>query len=120
MFALVQKAYALGNCSDTDIGKAEVDLGRVLCLGDSTPVQDVYKDPAFLVNLLVRNLFVFAGVIIFFLILYAGFKFISGGTKGKDEAKGIVTASVTGLILMFAAYWILQVVKLLTGVDVGL
>lgn len=119
MFFLVQKVHAAG-CSDLDYGSPELNLGRVLCLGDSTPVEDVYKDPAFLVNLIVDNLFVFAGIIIFLLIFYAGFKFISQGVKGKEEAKGIISAAVVGLVLMFTAYWVLQIVKTLTGTDVAL
>lgn len=119
MFSLVPKVYAAG-CADLDYGSPELNLGRVLCLSDSTPVEDIYKDPAFLVNLIVRNVFVIAGVVIFFLIFYAGFKFISQGTKGKEEAKGIITAAVIGLVMMFAAYWILQIVKVLTGTDVAL
>jgi hypothetical protein len=118
MFLFVQKVYAA--CSDSDFGKNELNLGDTLCLSDSTPVSQVYNSPAFLVNLLVTNLFTIAGVIIFFLILLAGFKFISQGTKGKEEAKGIITATIAGLVIMLSAYWVLQIIKVLTGVDVGL
>jgi hypothetical protein len=114
----VQKVFAA--CSDSNFGQSELNLGDTLCLSDSTPVSQVYDTPAFLVNLIATNLFTFAGMIIFFLILYAGFKFISQGTKGKEEAKGIVTAAIVGLVIMLSAYWVLQIVKVLTGVDVGL
>lgn len=119
MFSLIQKAYA-ASCSDADFGAAELDLGKVLCLSDSTPVRDVYTSPAFLVNLLVKNIFVVGGVILFLMIFYAGFKFISQGSKGKEEAKGIVSACIAGLVLMFAAFWIVQIIQALTGVDAAL
>jgi len=118
MFIFVQKAFAA--CSDSDFGQAGLNLGDTLCLSDSTPVSQVYTDPAFLVNLITTNLFTIAGVLIFLLIFYAGFKFISQGTKGKEEAKGIVTAAIVGLIIMLSAYWVLQIVKVLTGVDIAL
>ena len=102
------------------MGAANVDLGCLLQLSDGTPVKDVYTTPAFLVNLIVSNLFVIAAVILFLLIFYSGFLFISGGTKGKDQAKGIITSAITGFILMFSAYWVVQIIKALTGVDVGI
>lgn len=119
MFALIQKVY--GAC-DPDVapGDGGIDLGCELKLSDSTAVKDVYTDPAFLVNLLVRNIFPIAGLIIFLMVFYAGFKFIYQGTKGKDEAKGIITACLVGFLLMFSAYWIIQIITLVTGIDVGL
>lgn len=119
MFDFVTKVYAACD-TEADLGKNGIDLGDCLKLGDSTPVQDVYTDPAFLVNLLVRNIFIIGGVIIFLMVFYAGFKFISQGTKGKDEAKGIISACLVGFILMFSAYWIIQIIKLVTGVDIGI
>lgn len=118
MFLFVEKAYA--QCSDADFGVADLNLGDVLCLSNDKPVSEVYTDPAFLVNLIVTNLFTIAGVIIFLLIFYAGFKFISQGTKGKEEAKGIITTAIVGLVIMIAAYWVIQIVKVLTGVDVSI
>lgn len=119
MFALVSKVYAACD-PNAKPGDGNVDLGCLLKLSNSTSVKDVYDSPAFLVNLLVRNAFVFAGIIIFLMILYAGFRFISNGTKGKEEAKGILTACAVGLAIMFAAYWVVQIMKVITGVDVAL
>ena len=101
-------------------GTDPVDLGNCLRLGNDTPVQDVYTNPAFLVNLIVKNLFVIAGIIFFLFIFYAGFKMISGGKKGFDEAKGILTNATIGLIIMICAFWIVQLVGYITGMDVSL
>ena len=114
-------ASTAADCEAGSVGGTNpVALGNCLRLGDDTPVADVYTSPAFLVNLVVRNLFVFAGIIILFLIFYAGFKMISGGKKGLDEAKNILTSAVAGLVIMICAYWIVQVVGFLTGVQVSL
>lgn len=115
MFALIGKVYA-----QCDGGAKGVNLGDCLQLSNGVPVSEVYDSPAFLVNLFVRNLFVIGGVIIFIMVFYAGFKFIQDDTKGKDEAKKILTAAIVGAITMFSAYWILQIVQVLTGVNVGL
>jgi hypothetical protein len=116
MFGLVGKVYA--QCSVTD--ESGINLGDCLKLSNGVRVSQVYDEPAFLVNLIVRNVFVIGGVVIFLLIFYAGFKFIQDTTKGKDEAKKIITAALVGAITMFSAYWILQIVQVLTGVNVGL
>lgn len=116
---LVPTAYAAG-CADVDIGAKDADLGCLLRLSDGTAVKDVYTTPAFLVNLIVSNLLVIGAILLFLIIFYAGFKFISGGTKGKDEAKTMITAAITGFILMFSAYWVVQIIQALTGVEVGL
>lgn len=115
MLGIVGKVYA--QCDPSGAG---IDLGNCLLLSDGVPIREVYNSPAFLVNLLVRNIFVIGGIIIFLLIFYAGFKFIQDDTKGKDEAKKIIGAALVGMIIMFSAYWIVQIVGVLTGTNVGL
>ena len=106
--------------SDCNPGSGFIPLGDCLKLSDDTKVSETYTTPAFLVNLLVRNLFVVAGIILFFMILLAGFKFIAGGKKGLDDAKQIMTAALIGFLLMFSAYWIVQIVKLITRTNIVL
>lgn len=121
-FQLIPTIYAATtatNCDDAG-GANKIDLGECLKLSNNQTVKDVYDTPAGLVNLIVDNLFVLAGVIIFLLIFYVGFKMISGGKKGFDESKTILTSAIAGLIIMICAYWIVQLVGYLTGVDVGL
>lgn len=116
-FELIPTIYAA--CENAG-GENPVDLGECLLLGNGEAVKDIYTTPAFLVNLIVRNLFVFAGIIIFLLVFYVGFKMISGGKKGFEESKSIITSAAIGLIIMICAYWIVQLVGYLTGVEVGL
>ena len=97
-----------------------IDLGSCLRLNDDTPIADVYSNPAFLINLIVRNLFVLAGIILFFLIIFAGFKFVTGGKKGVESAKTMMTTAIVGFIIMFTAYWVVQIVKIVTGVEIPL
>ncbi len=115
---LIPQAYA--SCSP---GTDEAfNLGDCVQLGDGRSVNQVeaYSTPAGLFNLIVPNLFIIGGIILFFLLLFAGFKFISGGTKGKDEAQQMLTTAVAGFLLMFAAYWIVQIIKVVTGADINL
>ena len=115
MLGIVTKAYAA--CTPGDGG---VDLGLCLQLSNGVPIKSVYDSPASLINLIVSNVFVVGGVVIFFLIILAGFKFIQDGTKGKEEAQKILTAAIAGAIVMFSAYWIVQIFGVLTGVNLSL
>lgn len=115
MFGIVKKAYA--SCEP---GNGGVDLGNCLKLSDQVSVRTVFNSPASMINLIVQNLFVIGGVVIFFLIIYAGFKFIQNGSKGKEEAQKILTSAVVGAIVMFCAYWIVKIVEVLTGVNLSI
>ena len=117
LFGLIPAVYAQ-EVSQCGAGTGGIDLGNCLRLSDSTRVSSLYDNPAFLVNLLVSNLFVVAGVILFLFVILAGFKFLMGGQKGAEDAKNILQTALLGFIIMFAAYWIIQIVALLTGITI--
>ncbi len=99
-----------------------VNLVDYFILGgpDSPKVAEIYSTPSVLINLIIKNLFVFAGIILFIVIIYSGFKFVYQGSKGKDEAKTILTVAITGFIIMIVAYWIVQIVSIITGTNIPL
>lgn len=103
-----------------DPSQAGFDLGCAYTLKDGTPVRDVFDQPADLVNLLIPNLFVIAGIALMVLIIIAGYKFIAKGQKGMEEAMKIAMAGGVGIIVMFAAYWIIQIIIQITGADIPL
>ena len=93
-----------------------VDLGEALKLGvGGQSVKSVYGQPATLVNLIVDSLFIVGGLLFFIIIILAGFKFIQSGSKGKDEAKSMIGTAIAGFLVMFVAYWIVQVIQILIG-----
>lgn len=103
----------------TDFGAAGgFNLGDCLKLEDGRTVASVFDQPADMVSLIVRVLFVVAGVLLFLSIFWSGFKIIRGGTKGKDEAKTIITTAFTGFLVMFVAYWIVRIIEFITGTDI--
>lgn len=97
---------------------AGFNLADQLLLKNGKKVSEVYKTPADMVNLIVSNVFVIAGFVLFIFIIMAGFKFISGDSKGMQEAKTMMGGVLTGFIVMFAAYWIIQILELVTGVQI--
>ncbi len=97
-----------------------INLGEELKLKTGQSVQDVYDTPSKIVNLIVSNLFVIAGIVIFIFIIGAGFSFLQESSQGKEEARNLATGAIIGFIVMFAAYWIVQIVAAVTGADIPL
>jgi len=115
---LITTVFAEETASSCEPGTGGINLGNCLQLTGDKTVSSVYDTPAFLVNLVVKNMFALAGIILFVMIFIAGFKFVTKGKEGLEDAKKIITSATIGFILMFSAYWIVQIVSLLTGVKV--
>ncbi len=101
-------------------GKEGLNLSECLTLSDNSKVSDKYDSLGTVVNLLVDNLMVIAGLLLFVFVIAAGFSFLSSDKKGKDQARDIAQGAVIGFIVMFAAYWIVQIIAKLTGADIRL
>lgn len=99
-------------------GDANINLADFLVLKNGQKVSEVYRTPADMVNLVVSNVFVLAGFMLFVFIIIAGFKFISGGSKGMQEATTMMGGVFTGFIVMFSAYWVIQIIQYLTGMQI--
>jgi hypothetical protein len=121
MLNLISKVYAVSPIPTDGCNPGQEDginLADCLKLSDSTPVSERYDSVSFLVNLLVRNIFVVAGVVLFLMFFVAGFQFIAKGKEGAGEARQISTAAILGFVIMFSAYWIIQLVQYITGVNI--
>ena len=101
------------------IENVEIPLSDKLILKDGTPVKEVFNSTDDMVNLIVKVVFVGAGIVLFLMIVMAGFSMIGGDSKDKDKAKTTMTSAAIGFIVMFAAYWIMQIIQLLTGTSMG-
>lgn len=63
---------------------------------------------------------VVAALLFFFMLILGGVKYItSGGDKAKAEsARGMITAALIGLVIVFAAWAIVQLVNTIFSVDI--
>lgn len=74
-----------------------------------------------LVNILLKNSLAIAGVICLVLLILGGFSFIvsaGGDAKAKEKGKNTITSALTGLVLIIAAYWIIQIIEIITGIKI--
>ena len=98
----------------------EINLSDKLVLKDGRTVQDTFSTPADMVNLIVQVIFVASGVVLFALIVGAGFTLVVGGdSKNTEKAKTTLTGAIAGFAIMFAAFWIMQIISLVTGANIG-
>lgn len=117
LFGLVPVAHAIGGLCNP--GEGNINLADCLLLrdegGGGIRVSFAYGQPADLVKIVTNNLFAISGVIFFLMIVLAGWNFIAKGKDGIESAKKIMTTAVIGFVVMFAAYWLVQIISVLTG-----
>ena len=72
------------------------------------------------VSAAIQIVLVVAAIIFFFMLVLGGLKWItSGGDKGKTEgARSQITAALVGLVIVFAAWAIVQLIEAFFGVSI--
>lgn len=76
--------------------------------------------PSGVINRALNFIFPLAGLILFVMIIWGGFEMLTGAAKKQnlDAGKQRVTAAITGFILLFISYWIVQIIEFITGVRI--
>ena len=73
-----------------------------------------------LVSLFLKIVFVLAGLILLFYFILGGWGIITSAgksdPKAAEQAKATVTSAVIGFIVVFTAYWIVQLIGKLFGI----
>lgn len=81
-----------------------------------------FKSIGHLISTLLPNIYILAGVILFFLLIGGGLVFIVNAGRDNPEAaakgKQAVTAALIGFLIVFASYWIIQIVQAVTGLAI--
>ncbi len=92
---------------------AQVDIAKEWPLAQSFP------SLSSLVSSLLPKILIFGGVISFIVVIVAGIGVIAGAGSGDSQEtenrKQILTYALIGLVIMFGAYWILQIINFITG-----
>ena len=72
------------------------------------------------ITAILPNVLMASGVLLFFLLIGGGFAIMTGGDNPQQKAQGskAITSAVIGFILVFAAFWIIQIIQFITGVPI--
>lgn len=72
------------------------------------------------VSMLLKNALLLAGIIFFFVLLFAGLQYIlgSGNKEQIQKAGSAITNALLGLIIVFVSYWIIVIIEIITGLDI--
>jgi hypothetical protein len=114
--------------SERILAQASEQTGSSFNLGDAylldpskqTTVAETYSSPASLINTILPNIFMFAGVLLFVFVVVAGFKMVLSpdDKKGAEESKKAITYAITGFAVLLGSYWIVQIIEIITGVAI--
>lgn len=70
----------------------------------------------------IPNIYVIASLILFVLLIVSGLLFIinagQGDEEGTKKAQKTITASLIGFLIIFASYWIMEIIQTLTGINI--
>lgn len=76
------------------------------------------EDVGSLVSRVASNLYILAGIVLFVLFIWGGFEWIRGAGSDDREMVGrgkkIIFGGIIGFLIIFASYWIIQLVEALT------
>ena len=99
-----------------------VDIGAETPLGGNNGSLNSYTSISQLLNPLIKNSLTLAGIIFLALILIGGIGMIAGAGNGDqkkaEQSKKTLTSAITGFIIVFAAYLIIQAIETFTGVPI--
>lgn len=76
-------------------------------------------DVAGIINIIIPYLFVIAGLILLFMLIYGGFHMMvaANDPKGLQEARAKITNALVGFLLLFISYWLVQIIEVIFGVS---
>ena len=73
-----------------------------------------------IISTILPYLFVIAGLLLLFYLIYGGFHMMiaANDEKGLAEAKGKITNALIGFLLLFISYWLVQILGYILGIKI--
>ncbi|MEI8067986.1 MAG: hypothetical protein WCG91_03525 [Candidatus Shapirobacteria bacterium] len=98
-----------------------INIGS-LSLGNSRTVEQTFPDAGSLISIIVKNSITLIGIILIFLLIFGGVTFIinagTGDSKKIEQGKSIITNALIGFAVVFCAYFIIQIIQVITGIKI--
>lgn len=96
------------------------NLGDCLKLQNNSTATTTYSSASDLINAILPNIYVAAGLVIFFMFILGGFKVVSSASDSHkmEDGKKTITFAIMGLLIVFGSYWIIQIIQVVTGLEI--
>lgn len=101
-----------------------LDLGKAFKIAPNQGIGDTeqFNSLGGLISAILPNVYVLAGLILLFFLIFGGLTVILGAGKGNQEnvekGKKVLTSVLIGFLVVFASYWIIQILEILTGIEI--
>jgi len=102
---------------------SQVDIGKEWLLKPGQSIKDApqFQTPGALISIILRNVYMAAGLLLLALLIFGGISIILGAGGGDPKKAGqgqkAATAAVIGFLIIFASYWIIQIIAFITGIE---
>jgi len=77
---------------------------------------------ASILNVIIPNVFLLAGVILLVLLIAGGLMVVVGAGTGSPEQTGkgakAITYAIAGFAIIFVSYWLVKIIEKVTGVPI--
>ena len=85
-----------------------------------SPHAQTLSTPGGIITRLLQFIFPIAGLALFVMIVAGGLQILSGASNSKSlqEGQKRVTMAVVGFLILFASYWIAQILEVIFGVKI--
>ncbi len=125
-FGCVNKGYScqnLGECSNVapppSVGPLNLDkLNQTIFQNKENIVK--FSTPRGIISYILPFLFTLAGLVLFVMILWGGFEMLAGAAEPKQQEAGKqrILAGVIGFLVIFASYWLAQLLQTIFGISI--
>jgi len=104
----------------TSPANAQFNIEDKFLIRPGATVSSVFPTPGSLLTTILPNIYIIASIILMFILLGAGFTIVTRGDKPEQTQKGRqgITTAIIGFIIIFASYWIIQIIEIITGIPI--
>ena len=103
-----------------------IDIGDAFKIGSGNTVTDInnpaggYSTIGGFISSVLPNVYIAAGLILLLLLIFGGLMTIlnAGNPEAQEKSKNAVTAAVLGFVIIFASFWIIQIIQVLTCISI--
>ena len=86
---------------------------------EQTPQIHRFETPGELISVILKNVYMFAGILLFVMVIIGGYSVIAGAgesdAKKTGGGKKTLTTALIGFLIIFGSYWIIKIIEKITG-----